>query len=336
MHLSMENRGRQASLKTSLPDPLVLKQEPREQYYTYLQTPPPTGSQTATRDVFDLRIGAATRSMMPYTPTTPHMLRHCAKDSSSDVVTLLAKRQPVDAEAAVRAIPLAAAKRPRAEACSTTQPGSAETAGPPRKRQITEADLISDPFRELAQAGTPACYIRQILPRVAARRMRVLEGATCTIRCVKQTKAGSVRVKITPNCDDTASFHMVCKQGSEDRDCRPSLDTVVEENDTDEKARDNGDDEEGEEQDDEGQRSTETDSFAASPPMPLHVEVALARAPLLGKLLLSGHVFRGDQIEIELPHPEVFPDVLRWMYTGRAEPAKRKRIDRCLTILHAC
>ncbi|ORY82666.1 hypothetical protein BCR37DRAFT_392866 [Protomyces lactucae-debilis] len=50
---------------------------------------------------------------------------------------------------------------------------------------------------------------------------------------------------------------------------------------------------------------------------PLHVEVALLRAPLLGRLLLSGLVGKGDLLDLEFPYPHLFGQVVRWMYTGQ-------------------
>ena len=74
-----------------------------------------------------------------------------------------------------------------------------------------------------------------------------------------------------------------------------------------------------------------TDAEDTCSPMPLHIEIALLRAPLLGRLLLSGHVFRNDMIEIELPYPEVFPDVINWMYTDRMGK-KEKEIRECIDV----
>ncbi|KAI9759306.1 MAG: hypothetical protein M4579_002435 [Chaenotheca gracillima] len=46
----------------------------------------------------------------------------------------------------------------------------------------------------------------------------------------------------------------------------------------------------------------------------VHIEYALHRLPLLAAVLLSGHILRGDTIELPLPHPSAWPNVVRWMY----------------------
>ena len=35
--------------------------------------------------------------------------------------------------------------------------------------------------------------------------------------------------------------------------------------------------------------------------------------------MLSGHVLKGDTIELPLPKPDAWPAVLRWMYLGDVE-----------------
>jgi hypothetical protein len=55
----------------------------------------------------------------------------------------------------------------------------------------------------------------------------------------------------------------------------------------------------------------------SSPRIPVHVEYAVFRLPLLGTMLLSGQVFCGDTLQIPLPHPEVWTAVVGWMYTNK-------------------
>jgi len=54
-----------------------------------------------------------------------------------------------------------------------------------------------------------------------------------------------------------------------------------------------------------------------SPSLPVHVEYAVFRLPLLGSMLLSGQVFCGDTLRIPLPYPEVWTAVVGWMYTNK-------------------
>lgn len=48
----------------------------------------------------------------------------------------------------------------------------------------------------------------------------------------------------------------------------------------------------------------------------LDLEFAMYRAPLLAAVLMSGHVRRGDMVEVGLPYPEMLGDVMLWVYTG--------------------
>ncbi|PVH72713.1 hypothetical protein DL98DRAFT_659879 [Cadophora sp. DSE1049] len=52
-------------------------------------------------------------------------------------------------------------------------------------------------------------------------------------------------------------------------------------------------------------------------PLPIHIEYALHYLPVLGALMLSGHVRKGDSIDLPIPHPEAWRDVLTYIYTGR-------------------
>ncbi|KAF8243826.1 hypothetical protein K440DRAFT_663872 [Wilcoxina mikolae CBS 423.85] len=49
----------------------------------------------------------------------------------------------------------------------------------------------------------------------------------------------------------------------------------------------------------------------------VHIEYALYRVPLLAAILLSGHVRKGDTVEVPVPHPGVWKAVMEWVYTGR-------------------
>jgi len=72
-----------------------------------------------------------------------------------------------------------------------------------------------------------------------------------------------------------------------------------------------------------GSPSTSTSRSSSSPPavrqepLPIHIEYALYRAPLLAAILLSGHVGKGDTVEVPMPYPEVWAEVVVWVYTGR-------------------
>ncbi|KAK0124148.1 hypothetical protein ONS95_009131 [Cadophora gregata] len=51
--------------------------------------------------------------------------------------------------------------------------------------------------------------------------------------------------------------------------------------------------------------------------LPIHIEYALHYLPVLGALMLSGHVRKGDSIDLPIPHPDAWRDVLTYIYTGR-------------------
>jgi hypothetical protein len=46
------------------------------------------------------------------------------------------------------------------------------------------------------------------------------------------------------------------------------------------------------------------------------IEYALHYLPVLAALMLSGHVRKGDSIDLPLPHPEAWSDVVTYIYTG--------------------
>ncbi|KAI9815817.1 MAG: hypothetical protein M1832_005231 [Thelocarpon impressellum] len=59
--------------------------------------------------------------------------------------------------------------------------------------------------------------------------------------------------------------------------------------------------------------------FVRHPALVVHVEYALHGLPLLAAILLSGKVLKGDTVELPLPKPDVWPEVVRWMYLGDVE-----------------
>ncbi|ETS75137.1 hypothetical protein PFICI_13621 [Pestalotiopsis fici W106-1] len=51
--------------------------------------------------------------------------------------------------------------------------------------------------------------------------------------------------------------------------------------------------------------------------VPIHLKYARAYFPVLAALLVSGHVREGDIIYLPLPHPEVWPQTVRYIYLGQ-------------------
>ncbi|KFZ00712.1 hypothetical protein V501_10532 [Pseudogymnoascus sp. VKM F-4519 (FW-2642)] len=50
--------------------------------------------------------------------------------------------------------------------------------------------------------------------------------------------------------------------------------------------------------------------------MPIHMDYALKYLPILGGIMLSGYIRRGDTIDMPLPHPEAWSDTVAYVYTG--------------------
>ena len=46
---------------------------------------------------------------------------------------------------------------------------------------------------------------------------------------------------------------------------------------------------------------------------------------MLAALLASGHVRRGDVVYLPMPHPEAWPQTVRYVYTGQGEPTRAVR-----------
>jgi len=55
---------------------------------------------------------------------------------------------------------------------------------------------------------------------------------------------------------------------------------------------------------------------APAPALPLHIEYAIYRVPLLGAILLSGFVQKGDTVEVPVPWPEVWEETVLGIYLG--------------------
>ena len=47
------------------------------------------------------------------------------------------------------------------------------------------------------------------------------------------------------------------------------------------------------------------------------MDYALRSFPVLGLLMLSGHIRKGDQVDLPLPHPEAWSEAVIWAYTGQ-------------------
>ncbi|KAH6711859.1 hypothetical protein BKA61DRAFT_486902 [Leptodontidium sp. MPI-SDFR-AT-0119] len=70
-------------------------------------------------------------------------------------------------------------------------------------------------------------------------------------------------------------------------------------------------------------------------PLPIHIEYALHYLPVLGALMLSGHVRKGDSIDLPIPYPETWRDVLTYIYTGRGPLTTAMKENICFLAGHA-
>lgn len=112
-------------------------------------------------------------------------------------------------------------------------------------------------------------------------------------------KSQLYKVEIVPRDTQSQPFRIVkryrhCDSASEDSDGTPEPDSPV-----------------------AAPCDSDDDEDYSSPCLPIHVEYAVFRLPLLGSMLLSGQVFCGDTLKIPLPYPEVWTAVVGWMYTSK-------------------
>ena len=111
-------------------------------------------------------------------------------------------------------------------------------------------------------------------------------------------KSQLYKVEIVPRDTESRPFRIVkrykyAESSSEESDGTPEPDSPV------------------------GPSLLDDDEEYSSPSLPVHVEYAVFRLPLLGSMLLSGQVFCGDTLKVPLPYPEVWTAVVGWMYTGK-------------------
>ena len=172
---------------------------------------------------------------------------------------------------------------------------------PSLKRESDESDAnitstvntpIPNPFEMLG--GIPSPYIHKRLLDLGAYFVGHDETAQAYVEAIQLNEKNSAyKVEILPRDTEFEPFRIVkrykyCDSDSSDQDSPPPHSPV--------------DDDEVE---------------YTSPRLPIHVEYAVFRLPLLGSMLLSGQVFCGDTLKVPLPYPEVWTSVVGWMYTNK-------------------
>ncbi len=66
-----------------------------------------------------------------------------------------------------------------------------------------------------------------------------------------------------------------------------------------------------------------------SPPLPTDLKYARGFFPVLAALLYSGHIRKGDIIDLPLPCPECWPQTVAHAYTGQGELTEAIRQNIC-------
>jgi hypothetical protein len=59
----------------------------------------------------------------------------------------------------------------------------------------------------------------------------------------------------------------------------------------------------------------------------LDLEYARSFLPVLAALLMSGHLRKGDVIDLPMPHPEVWPQTVAFVYTGQGELTDAMKVN---------
>lgn len=191
------------------------------------------------------------------------------------------------------------------------------TENSPASVQLTQTELIRNPFWDLHRYGVPQSYVREHIKRISSSFFNDRRGAAVWVRSRPVNPASrrnNLRVRIVPRHDPSAAFYMSVRSTS----------TFLDETQIDAF------------HDAEGASAVPqmcAENVRVFPIIPLHTEVALLRAPLIGRLLLSGKVSRGDLLEIEMQCPESFPEVMYWMYTGKMRIGKEQEIADMVKIL---
>jgi hypothetical protein len=175
-----------------------------------------------------------------------------------------------------------------------------------RKRESPEEDAsvhsiantpIPNPFATMHDVPRP--YVLKRLLDLGAFFVGHEATAQAFVQAIPlNDKLSLYKVEVVPQDAQSEPYRLVkrprsSESSSEDSDATPPPPTPIDISDSD-------DDEE-----------------YTSPRLPVHVEYAVYRLPLLGSMLLSGQVFCGDTLRMPLPYPEVWTAVVGWMYTNK-------------------
>jgi hypothetical protein len=174
------------------------------------------------------------------------------------------------------------------------------------KREAEEADPnvhsaintpIPNPFASLHNIPNP--YILKRLLDLGPYFVGHESTAQVFVEAIPMNEKNQLyKVEIVPRDTESEPFRLVKRSryddSSDESDSTPPPDSPVTPNDFD-----------------------DNEVEYTSPRLPIHVEYAVFRLPLLGSMLLSGQVFCGDTLKMPLPYPEVWTAVVGWMYTNK-------------------
>lgn len=318
MHQTMASRTRRGSTKNIiLPNPLVLKHEQRH-LHANLNTPPPTGLPGQGLEAYKLQrstLSTPISAQMPYTPRSPLQTACLPAQFKMAHTTQTPDREydlpatTMDREAASRSqTPVANERTKRGLDKDETHEDR------PTKHRVSENNLIHNTFYELIQVGVSMLYVRSKIVEAASGLFEDHNGASVFVRGVPLSKPGAFAVRVIPRRSGVAPFR-ICFNTEGPRQRRAQSVPC-----------------EDRKRSDVADATRKRDEAIAA--MPLHLEVAVLRLPILGQLLLSGHIFKGDFLEIELSEPDVLYDVLRWAYTNKIGAAARCKTESCIKLFH--
>lgn len=66
---------------------------------------------------------------------------------------------------------------------------------------------------------------------------------------------------------------------------------------------------------DGGPDSLDRDLFRRAKAVPMHLDIARESLPVLAVLMMTGYIRKGDIIDLPMPHPEVWPQTVAYVYT---------------------
>ncbi|BFZ54895.1 hypothetical protein PYCC9005_001932 [Savitreella phatthalungensis] len=239
---------------------------------------------------------------------------------------------------------------------SQVSAASADEARPPKRVTVGKDDMIANPLVELAAQQTSTEYAKSQLQVILEKHIGKEEFSVCRVRALplESSAEAGFAVRVVPHLAPEAAFSCRFKAPSIQTTQSPpgvsrrkysrvkGSKTIVDHPNQRKTSADSADsaesaqssDSDGEYASSTAGRPTDmyapeisTSSFSSCSSsenaahddlsQPMHLEALLLRAQPLYRLLLSGHVLKGDTLELHLPHPERFDELVHWLYSGK-------------------